>query len=449
MPRRVWSGTAWQAAGRLVGSGCTALALVLLARALDAAAFGRLTFYLALFALLEAWTDFGTSTAIVQASARDAALLPRWLAAGRRLRLASAALGALAVAALAFGFREPGAAWIALAGLHPLSRVPELSAVVYQSAMAWRVPVRARALGALARLALVALLLALGARGAAPFVLAHAAGLSAGNLWLARAARARLAREAEVAAPAHPGAAGAARAALAALARAAWPLGLTAVVQQAYFYADNLFVRALCGDEELGRYNAAVRVTSLLLLAGTLASATALPWLARAWRDGRLGEATTRLGAPLFAAAGLALGALLPWSAALLALLFGPGFAEAAPSLRWLLGAALAVHAGAVLLTALVAAGDGRAVLATALGGLALNLAANAWLVPRQGAAGAALATCATEAWIALAALLFLRRRGVGLGPRPLAWLGGPAAFALAWLASHALARWLGAIPAA
>jgi O-antigen/teichoic acid export membrane protein len=318
--------------------------------------------------------------------------------------------------------------------------VPELGSVVYQNALAWRVPVRTRACAAALRLALAAALVAAGARQAGPYVLAHAVSLSLGNVWLGLLARRELERGAAPrAALSRP----ALRAAMGELARVAWPLGLTAVVQQAYFYVDNLFVRALCGEEELGRYNAAVRLTSLLLMGGTLATSTALPWLARSWSEGRLAAAVAHLGQRLFAAAGLLLGALMPWSGALLAGFFGEPFRAAADSLRWLLISALVIHAGAVLYTGLLSTGASRAVLAIALGGLLVNLAANTWLVPRLGAEGAAIATLATESWIALAALVALLRRGTGAGPRPWLWLGGPASFALAWLASSGAARFV------
>jgi O-antigen/teichoic acid export membrane protein len=65
VPRRVWSGTALSIAGRLWGAVCTMALLALLSRHLAQAEFGRLTFYLALFALLDALVDFGTGSVAV------------------------------------------------------------------------------------------------------------------------------------------------------------------------------------------------------------------------------------------------------------------------------------------------------------------------------------------------------------------------------------------------
>ena len=429
VPARVWRGTALSMGGRLWGSACTMALLALLSRGLAPAEFGRLTFYLAAFALLDALVDFGTASVAVQRSAHDPATLPGVLRGARRLRLTLAAAGAAAVAALAFGFGEPGAPWIALAALYPLTHALELSAVVFRNRIAVGVPVAVRALAAAARLAVVAVLWQRGLASAAPYLFGVAAASAMANVVLHRAALPHLPRSDGPATPERG------------LFAAAWPLGLAAVCQQAYFHVDNLFVRGFEGLGELGRYNAAMRVLSLLILGAQFAPAVGLPWLARRWRSGDLGEAAARLGQPLFAAGGLLVGLLLPWTGPLLALVFGERFRDAAPTLAWLLLAVWAIHAGAPLLTAVVAAGRTTAVLAIAALGLAVNLAGNALLVPRMGAEGAALATLATEVVVAVGAFAQLSRgSGRPFGARPAGWLGGPAALGLAWALSGAVA---------
>ena len=66
-----------------------------------------------------------------------------------------------------------------------------------------------------------------------------------------------------------------------------------------------------------------------------------------------LADAEARLGPPLFAAAGLFAGALWPWTREVLELVVA-GTGEAAESLKLLLLAAVAIHAGSLLLTAVV-----------------------------------------------------------------------------------------------
>src|SRR5690349_3353435 len=86
IPRRVWGGTGLLIAGRLYGSVCTFTALYVLAHHLEAEAFGRYTFYLAIFVLLDSLTDFGTGTIAVQRTAHDEGAVPEVLAATRRIR---------------------------------------------------------------------------------------------------------------------------------------------------------------------------------------------------------------------------------------------------------------------------------------------------------------------------------------------------------------------------
>ena len=210
--------------------------------------------------------------------------------------------------------------------------------------------------------------------------------------------------------------------------------------QQAYFYVDNLFVRSLCGTEELGRYNIGVRVMSYSIMVAIYSGQAALPWLARAHARGELGQAVGGFVPRLFALAALGAGLAAPWAGELLAL-FGEPFRAAAPSLRWLLVASAFVYAGAGLMTALVAAGSTHALLSIAAAALGVNLLSNALLVPRLGSEGAGLATALTEAAVVGGALWALHRGGARgmLTLRPLAWALAPLCFGVGWLGSAAL----------
>jgi O-antigen/teichoic acid export membrane protein len=145
-----------------------------------------------------------------------------------------------------------------------------------------------------------------------------------------------------------------------------------------------------------------------------------------------------RISQPLFALACLGAGILWPWTERVLAL-FKPGFESAGTSLRWLLCATAVIYAGSGLMTALVAAGRTKSILAIAAIALGANLAANTVLVPAMGIAGAGAATLATEAVVTVGANLALARIGVRpfSGARGLLWLLGPTLFALgAWASS-------------
>jgi len=427
VPRRVWSGTALQVAGRLYGSACTAATLLLLARHLEPAEFGRFTFYLGVFALLDALSDFGTGQTAVQLTASDRWALVPVLGAARRIRLGMALVGLALVAALTELADEPGRGWLLLAALYPFTHALELSATVFKNRIAWGVPVAARAAASTLRLGLVLAMYASGVDRAPLYVLASALGSSLANLLLHLASRRHI--------PTVNQPLRARRSVL----RTALPLGLAGLCQQAYFYVDNLFVRALEGDEPLGHYNGGVRLMSFLIMIAQYAGLAALPWLARKHEQGDAGAATARLAQPLFVGAALACGLVWPWADRFLALVLGEPFAVAGASMQWLLMATAVIYAGAALLTGVVATGATRAVLVVTSTALGVNLVGNAWLVPRLGIEGAALATFATELVVALGAALALVRAGASpFADRPLRWLAGPAVFALAaWLSAR------------
>jgi O-antigen/teichoic acid export membrane protein len=402
--RRLWSATLWAVLARQWGALCTFMTLALLARTLTSEDFGRFTFYLAVLAFVDVLVDCGTSSAAVQSGARDPVAFAGALASGRRIRAVAALLAALLVSVAGGLAGERGLVWITLAALGALARVSEMSAVVFQRDIAWGRPFLMRALGATLRLLLIAALTHLPELGFGPYLLAHAGALALGNLAIHFFARPLLP-------PARPPLPG--------FFARAWPLALLGLVQQAYFYADNGFVRAFAGETELGHYNAAVRLFQWLAFFAAFATTSALPWLASRGGGRALGAAVGELAPPLFAFGCFACGVLWPWRAALLTLAFGPTFATAGASLGWLLAALLPIALGAAWLTALIAAGRSRTALTVALSALVINLLGNAWLVPTLGAEGAARMTLVTELAVALGAFLALHRNGARPHLRP------------------------------
>jgi O-antigen/teichoic acid export membrane protein len=421
VPRRIWRGTVLLVVGRLWGSACTFFTLWLLAHHLSPEGFGRYTFYMAIFMLLDTLADFGTGQIAVQLTAHDEAAIPEVLAATRRIRLAMGSLGVVLVGGGAFAFGEPGAGWILLASLYPVTHVGELSATIFRNRIAWGIPVTMRAVAAAMSLSFVLILRSTGDLEPAHYLCAVALGSALANGLLHWASSKHLPEARARSIPVRE------------IFLVALPLGIAALCQQTYFYVDNLFVRKICGPEPLGQYNVGVRVMSYTIMVALYATQAALPWLAREHQRGELASAVARLSQPLFALAGLGAGLLWPWTDELLAL-FGPGFAAAGPSLRWLLCATTAIYAGSGLLTALVAAGRTRSILAVAATGLAVNLVANTILVPARGIEGAGIATFLTEGVVVLGGAVALARIGASplRGVRAWAWLGGPICFALA-----------------
>lgn len=426
VPPRVWRGAGLLVCGRIFGSACTLTYLWLLTDRLAPEGLDTLTFYLAIFAWLDAFVILGTGQVAVQRTASDPAAVWGVVRATRRIRVATGIVGALLVGAGALLAREPGAGWIFLAALYPITHALEVSITVLKNRIAWKRPVAIRAIAAGLSLAFVVLLLAAGASSPAPFLLAIAAGSTLGNFLLHAASRSSL--------PESGSATGAWKLFLAAV-----PLGLSGLCAQTYFYIDNLFLRHWSPEGELGRYNIAARLLSVFIMVAQFVSTAGLPWLTRRHQAGKLGLAVDRLGPPLLAAAGFGVGLIYPWCAELLRL-FHPGFEQAAPALRWLLLAVIAIYAGAVLLTAVVASGSMRSVLAITLVALLVNLLGNAWLVPELAGEGAAIATFATELSVVLGSLVALVHAGASPSYRhSWRWFGGPLLFFVARALSQAL----------
>lgn len=425
VPGAVWRGTALQVLGRFWGAGCTLAILYLAKEALDGDGFGRFTFYIALFAWLDSFATMGTGQVAVQRTAAHPERTAQVIAQGRSIRVRAGLVGVALCAAIAFAKDEADAAWIVLAALYPVTHSLELSTIVARNRMSWGVPVVVRAIAAALSLTFVALLYANSAARPALYLAGVALGSTLGNVLLHLASRRHLPPRRTNDEPERG------------FFRESLPLGLSALCAQTYFYVDNLFVSEICGDEPLGHYNVAVRVMSWSIMLAQYTSLTVLPWFRRRHVAGELGSALGKVGPPLFALAGLGAGLVAPWSESVLGL-FGEEFRAAGDSLRWLLGAAVAIYAGAILMTALVALRRNVESLWIAAGGVLVNVGLNFWAVPTYGITGAALATFATEGFVTLAAAFVIVRAGV----RPGAawhWLGGPVGFALGAGLSHVL----------
>ena len=257
---RVLSGTLLLVLGRVWGSACTFLSLWLLAEHLDGDAFGRYTFYLAAFMLLDSFVDCGTGSIAVQRTADDERSIPEVIAATRRIRGVAGLIGVLIVGGGAYLTGEPGAGWILLASLYPVTHVLELSATVYRTRISWGVPVAVRAFASGLSLAFVLLLLWHDVTEPGLYLCGVALGSATANFVLHFASRRHLPRVPALTVPW--------RSVLA----AALPLGVAGLCQQAYFYVDNLFIRYLVGEVPLGHYNVGMRMMSLCIMVGVYAA---------------------------------------------------------------------------------------------------------------------------------------------------------------------------------
>ncbi|MEO0660496.1 MAG: hypothetical protein AAFZ87_03060, partial [Planctomycetota bacterium] len=84
IPARVLSSAGWLVAGRLFGASCTVVTLYVTSQHLTEGAFGRLTFWLAVFLVLDGVVDFGAGQVAVQRSSASPERLPGLLVTARR-----------------------------------------------------------------------------------------------------------------------------------------------------------------------------------------------------------------------------------------------------------------------------------------------------------------------------------------------------------------------------
>jgi O-antigen/teichoic acid export membrane protein len=178
-------------------------------------------------------------------------------------------------------------------------------------------------------------------------------------------------------------------------------------------YSGGFMLWKMTAPEELASLSAAQR---LLVPVGEMAWLFAIPLIAsmslaitRGIADFRLQlEANAKF---LFGMSSLLAVAGYFVAPFLLHLLYGEQYASGAwsavGSLRWLSLAYLFALVTPALVVGEIALGHSRALLFTSMASLGLNLAGNAWAIPRFGAEGVAMVLCSCEAFVCL--LLFAR----------------------------------------
>ena len=187
------------------------------------------------------------------------------------------------------------------------------------------------------------------------------------------------------------------------------PFGVTAAADSLYRRLDILLLGQMASTVALGLYNVAYKPTNMVVYFGTTIAGPLFPLMARER------EATAPHS---FRRALRGMGVLAPtmslflsgMAVPLLRLLYGDAFAPAAPIMVVLVWSAAAHWLYAPLSVALQARGKERWWLGALLAALMLNVAGNAWAIPRWGAIGAAGATLASEvALLSLGAVMICR----------------------------------------
>jgi len=391
----------WLFLGRAVTALTTLAATYLLARGLPTEQFGLYALFLSIFAIAGAIVDFGGNTIATREIARD-----RRRASGRLgILLIGRALLAVACTGLAAGYLlavvpvgHRSALLLACIAIPLL--VPGGFEVWFHVTGRLERVVVARTVAALVFVAGL-----LGAAGSGSLELGSALGLRLGVTSLAALWIALLALR-EV----RPVFRGATRQ-LGRFFRSSGTLGIATACTLLYFHADTLMLEHFRGPAEVAVYQAAYRIFGFAV---TVLGTLLFPFFPVLSRLGDA-EAGALVGRMLFLVAlvsappAAAFGILAPDIARDF---YGGGVFEASVVPMAVLAAAFAVIGGGMVAsTALLSVDRERTWLAVAFLGLLGNVAANAVVLPRYGASGAAFTTLATELAVTVAALVTYTRR--------------------------------------
>jgi O-antigen/teichoic acid export membrane protein len=388
-----------------VEKGCRLALMVVAAPILGAAAFGSYQFAFAATTMLALCTDLGMGVWTTRALARDRTRAPVIVATALRLRLL-ASVPYLAVVALAAGLAGPGDTRRALALLGLAALVNAFIDYLLAIFRGFERLIDEAHLN-VAR----ALLLAAGGLAALAVrrsVAALAAGLFAGMLASALYGLRLLRRGYGI----DTGTQKFDRAVARAAAGEAIPLWLATLFSLLYFKGDVVILKAFASNAEVGAYSAAYKIFEGLMIVPAVVLAATFPPLARAKDDPARQRRWEAALVILLLALGAAVAAFVYLTSdRMVRLIYGVGFARAAPSLRVLSAALPILFLNFGLTHFLIARDLERRNLLFAALMLVVNVSANLLVIPRLGGPGAAWATLVTEVALTICCAIALRSR--------------------------------------
>lgn len=198
-----------------------------------------------------------------------------------------------------------------------------------------------------------------------------------------------------------------------------WPLIMSGLAIVVYMRIDQVMLGAMLGEEAVGQYSVAVRISSIWYFIPTMLATSLFPAILNARKQGKA-HYESRLQQYFDLNAGLAyliaipLSITAPW---VVLILFGEAYRSAGPILAIHAWSSLFVFLGVARNQYLVAEKMFKFSMFSTVVGAILNVIANFFLIPMLEGVGAAIATLLSHAVAALVAC-FLFRRTCWIGVR-------------------------------
>lgn len=383
---------------------------VWLARYLGPATFGQYSFAFALVALFSVFSRLGLDGVLVREIVRDPQARDELLGTALMLRLCGGALAAAAATLCAILLRPQDASVQLLTAIVSLGLIFQTMDVLeswFQSQYASRYAVIARSSAFLAMAAVKVILILAGAPVTAFAVVAVGETALAGVGMVAayRASDQKFLQWKSSLSRAIG------------LLRPAAPLILAGLAVSVYMKIDQIMIAKMLGDEAVGHYSAATRLTEATYFIPTVLVASLLPAIISI-KDASEAQFRERMQRLFDLMAWVALTLAIPLSVLsgwIMPLLYGQAYAASAPVLAIHAWVSVFVYLG-VASSSYLLASDLTAIsfYRTAIGAVA-NVLLNLLLIPALGIAGAAWATLASACIATFAVLVDVRSRSAGL----------------------------------
>lgn len=406
---RFAANTLYVFAGQLVGKLASFAFFIVVARILGVREYGYFNFAVSFVPIFLIFGTLGIDLTMVREVARDKSRLSELFASGLVTRLTMGGLGLLASFAVGIFFVENVAAFMTLLFIGFALLVDELTSfftAVFRAFERMGFNALSLVINRIVSTALAVTVLILGG-GLTLVVVAYLTGSFASLLfawWVMarhfpptrmRDARRAVARE---------------------LFDKSKEIGASGLINMALFRIDAVMVQGISGAAAVGLYGAAYRFFESFLFVAWSVMSVALPRVAKQG-IGRASERTFELIIAMALAFYLPIAVGAPFvNEWLVENLFGARYLRASEAIPWLTAAGVFYSIAYISRVTAIGLGDRSALLRTAIITLSFNVGLNAYLIPKEGFVGAAIATCLAEVLEAGLLLHALRKTGLRFG---------------------------------